>query len=329
MNKLKIIKNVDIKKMLKIIKKISNKTQKHYLIIFFDIIFCAIFYGAGYYDYQEFEFYNLNHRQRKTYLTRIKNNKIIKKYNNQLSFYKFDNKKEFNKLFKDYIKKAYLVIDENKYDQFKDFTKKYKILIVKPIVGEGGKGIQKIKINSKTNLKILFNNLLDRKQILIEEYINQHHVINKLYPKAVNTLRIFTFYDDKKVHILNSVLKIGNGGVTDNFCSGGMYSFVDDNGKVTKPAIDQNDNIYYIHPITKKDILGFEIPLYQETCQLLKKAAKIVPEVKYIGWDVAITNKGPIIIEGNCFPGIFQIKPSLNNNKEGLIPKYQKVMEIK
>lgn len=329
MNKLKIIKNVDIKNMLKIIKKISNKTQKHYLIIFFDIIFCAIFYGAGYYDYQEFEFYNLNHRQRKTYLTRIKNNKIIKKYNNQLSFYKFDNKKEFNKLFKDYIKRAYLVIDENKYDQFKDFTKKYKILIVKPIVGEGGKGIQKIKINSKTNLKILFNNLLDRKQILIEEYINQHHVINKLYPKAVNTLRIFTFYDDKKVHILNSVLKIGNGGVTDNFCSGGMYSFVDDNGKVTKPAIDQNDNIYYIHPITKKDILGFEIPLYQETCQLLKKAAKIVPEVKYIGWDVAITNKGPIIIEGNCFPGIFQIKPSLNNNKEGLIPKYQKVMEIK
>lgn len=329
MGKLKIIKNTDFKNMFKVIKKISHKTKKNYFWLLLDVIYSAIIYGAGCYDYQEFEFYNLNHQLRKTYLTRVKNNKIIKKYNNQKAFYKLDNKLEFNKLFKDYIKRDYLFITSNNYKLFQEFVKKHKEFIVKPINGEGGYGIQKMNINPKTNLKNLFNNLLDSNQVLIEEYIKQHKKINELYNNSVNTLRLFTFYDGNKIHVLNSVFKLGNGGVIDNFCNGGMYTFVDDNGKIIVPAIDQNDNIYYIHPQTKKDIVGYVIPMYQEACQLVKQAAILVPEIKYIGWDVAITNKGPLIIEGNCFPGVFQIKPSLNNKKAGLIPKYRKVMEIK
>ncbi|MDD2409144.1 MAG: sugar-transfer associated ATP-grasp domain-containing protein [Bacilli bacterium] len=329
MGKLKIIKNIDFKNMFKIIKKISNKTNKNYFFTVLDVIYSAIIYGAGYYDYQEFEFYNLNHKLRKTYLTRVKNNKIIRKYNDKNFFYKLDNKLEFNKLFKEYIKRDYLFINNDNYKVFQKFVNKHQEFIVKPLDGEGGYGIQKMHINNKTNLKKLFHDLLSNNQVLIEEYINQHKKITELYNNSVNTLRLFTFYDGTKTYVLNSVFKLGNGGVIDNFCSGGMYTFVDDNGKIIVPAIDQNDNIYYIHPITKKDILGFVIPMYQEACNLVKEAAILIPEIKYIGWDVAITNKGPLIIEGNSFPGVFQIKPSLNNKKEGLIPKYQKVMKIK
>ncbi len=125
------------------------------------------------------------------------------------------------------------------------------------------------------------------------------------------------------------MFKIGNGGVTDNFSSGSMYTFVDDKGKIIVPAIDQDDKTYLNHPITNKEILGFIVPYYDEACQMVKETAKIIPQVKYIGWDVAITPNGPAIIEGNCFPGIFQIKPSFGLKKEGLIPKYQKVMKIK
>ncbi|MDD4706269.1 MAG: sugar-transfer associated ATP-grasp domain-containing protein [Bacilli bacterium] len=329
MVKLKMIKNINFKKMFKVIRNINHKTKKNYFLLFLDVIYSAIAYGAGYYDYQEFEFYNLNHKLRKTYLTRVKNNKIIKKYNEKSAFYKLDNKLEFNKIFKDYIKRDYLFINKNNYKVFQQFVKKHKQFIVKPLDGEGGYGIQKINITNKTDLKKIFNDLLNNNQVLIEEYIDQHKKIAELYSNSVNTLRLFTFYDGNNTYILNSVFKLGNGGVIDNFSSGGMYTFVDENGKIIVPAIDQNDNIYYIHPITKKDILGFTIPMYEEACQLVKEAAMLVPEIKYIGWDVAITNKGPLIIEGNSFPGVFQIKPSLNNKKEGLIPKYQQVMEIK
>ena len=77
----------------------------------------------------------------------------------------------------------------------------------------------------------------------------------------------------------------------------------------------------------KKDIYGFKVPFYEEACQMVKEASKVVPSVRYVGWDVAITNKGPVIIEGNCFPGVFQIRPSFDRSHTGIIPKYKKYMK--
>ena len=127
---------------------------------------------------------------------------------------------------------------------------------------------------------------------------------------------------------LNVVFKIGNGGVTDNFSSGSMYTFVRD-GKIIVPAIDRDDNIFYEHPISKINIVGYKIPNYDKAIDLVKECAKKVPEVKYVGWDVAITDSDAVIIEGNCFPGVYQIKPSFVKEKVGLIPIFEKAMKIK
>ena len=86
--------------------------------------------------------------------------------------------------------------------------------------------------------------------------------------------------------------------------------------------------IFYEHPITKEKILGFQVPMFKEAVEFIKEASAVVPEIAYAGWDVAITPNGPAIIEGNCFPAIFQIKPSLLEKKEGLIPKYNKILRI-
>lgn len=326
---LKYLRKINLKNMFNIIKKLSIKSGKSKISLFFDIVYCGFKYGAGYYDYQEFDFYLLTNKERKTYLTRTKNNMIVKEYNDKASFYKFDDKGYFNNLFKDYLKRDYLIINEDNFKDFENFTKKHQVFIVKPIDGDGGKGIEKINLTKKTDLKKLFNELLLKKQTLLEEYIIQNKKISELYPDSVNSLRLFTFFDGYDAYVLNSVFKLGNGGVIDNFSSGSMYTFVNDEGKVIVPAIDQNDQIYKIHPITKKTIIDFEVPFYQEACELVKQASKVVPEVKYIGWDVAISNAGPVIIEGNCFPGVFQIKPSLDKNHEGILPKYQKYMDIR
>ncbi len=332
MNKLKYIfraiKSLNIKNMFKVARKVAKKAHKLTIIIFIDMIYSGFKYGAGYYDYQEFEFYNLNKDERCTYLTRTKNNLIIKTYNNKEFFHKFDNKDEFNNIFKKFIKRDYLVIDENSFDKYKKFIDKHNPIIVKPIDGSGGKLVEKYEIDEESNIKALFNTLLIRKQLLIEECIIQHKEIDKLYADAVNTLRIYTFYNGKDTAILNTVFKIGNGGVTDNFSSGSMYTFVNNEGKIICPAIDQDDNYYISHPITKEKIIDFQIPMFKEALELVKKASKVIPEVKYIGWDVAISDKGPVIIEGNCYPGVFQMKPSFSENKEGLVPIYEKYMDI-
>jgi len=325
---LKCLKRLNVKNMFNIINKLSKKTHKSKIILTIDIIYCALRYGAGYYDYQEFEFYNLTNKERKTYLTRVKNNNIIKTYNKKEDFYKLDDKGVFNEIFKDYIKRDFLIISKDNFDDFVKFTDRHKKIIAKIINGEGGKGISIINVN-KNNKREVFDELLKNNQTLIEEVIIQNKEISKLYSGSVNTLRLFTFFDGENAYVLNSVFKIGNGGVTDNFSSGSMYTFTDDDGVVIVPAIDQDDNIYEIHPITKEKIVGFKVPLYDEACKLVIEAAKLMPTIKYIGWDVAITEETPVIIEGNSYPGVFQIKPSLTNNHTGLIPKYQKYMNIK
>lgn len=328
MNKIKYIlrciKTLNYKSMIKIAKKISKENHKLLIFTLIDMIYCGFKYGAGYYDYQEFEFYNLNKEERKTYLTRTKNNLIIKTYNKKEDFNILDDKILFNEIFNEYIKRDYLKVDT--FEEFKKFTDKHKEFIAKPINGEGGKGIMKYEVDD--NIESLYNVIKSLKQDLIEEVIVQHPEINKLYSGSVNTLRLFTFNDGENTYILNSVFKIGNGGCTDNFSSGSMYTFVNDRGIIIVPAIDQQDNIYEDHPITQKKIIGFKVPYYKEACEMVKEASDLSPTIKYIGWDVAITPDGPVIIEGNSFPGVFQIKPSLSKTKEGLIPKYKKYMDI-
>lgn len=324
----KRILKLDYSNMIKIAKAVSKKTNKNLLFVLFDMTKCGLKYQAGYYDYQEFEFYNLNKEQRETYLTRGKNNEIIKKFNDKLKFYIFDNKEEMYKIYNKFLKRQWMVLNENNYNDFLDFFKQNKVIIVKPIDGEGGKGIEKYEYINDEESKIVYSSLLFKKQLLVEQCIKQHPDMNKLYNKSVNTLRMFTFYKDGQAYFLQAILKVGNGGVVDNFSSGGMYTYVDDEGTVYAEAIDQMDNKYYKHPISNETIVGFKVPMFKEAVGMVKEAAKVVPEMGYIGWDVAISEDGPVLVEGNCYPGVFQVKPSLVEKKEGIIPKYNKVMRI-
>ena len=326
----KRIIQMDYKNMIKIAKNISKKIKKNYILILFDMVRCGFKYQAGYYDYQEFEFYNLNKKQRETYLTRGKNNEIIKKFNEKSKFYIFDNKDEFYKTFNKFLKRKWMELDGNNKDEFVKFLKENKIAIVKPVDGEGGKGVEKIVYTSDDACEELYNKLINNNQTIVEQCITQNKELNNLYSKSVNSLRMFTFYRDGESHFLQAILKIGNGGVVDNFSSGGMYTYLDENGVVYVEAIDRLDNIYNEHPISKCPIVGFKVPMFKEAVELVKEAAKVVPEIGYVGWDVAIGENEPIMIEGNCYPGVFQVKPSLAKNKEkmGLIPKYNRIMHI-
>ncbi len=326
---LKRLKRIDINRIINIARKVQKKVKKPLIFILFDIILSSIVCGSGYMDYYEFEFYLLSMKQRKTYVTGSVNNQIVKKYNNKDFRYKFSNKDEFNKIFKKYLKRDYIVLNKNNCKAFKAFIEgKFKI-IVKPINESGGKGIEIIDINKKTDSEKLFHKLVKNKKLLVEEVITQDEEMSKLYNGSVNTLRIITFLtDNNEVVILKSILKIGNNGNVDNFSSGGMYTFVDEEGKVFVPAIDEEGNIFYNHPQTNKEFIGFKIPCYEEVIKLVKEVSLVISEIRYVGWDVAISDKGPLIIEGNEYSGIFQVKPSISNIKTGDLPNFKKYMDI-
>lgn len=319
---------IDVKGILKIAKNISKKTNKSRIYILKDMIYCGFKYQAGYYDYQEFELYKVDKSKRPTYLTRGKNNAIVKKYNDKSYFHVFENKAEFNQQFEPYIKRAWLNLKESSKEEFERFIKNNPVFIAKPIDGLGGVGIEKYTVQSDTSISKLYQTLKEKNQYLLEAFVIQHPEMNRLYDGSVNTLRMFTFYKDGQGHFLHAVLKIGNGGMIDNFSSGGMYTFLENDGSVKLPAVDKEDILYDTHPISQTKIIGFQVPMFDEAVELVKKAATVVPQIAYVGWDIAISKDGPVIIEGNCYPGIFQKRASFSPDGNGILVEYQKYMDI-
>src|SRR5699024_11501854 len=53
------------------------------------------------------------------------------------------------------------------------------------------------------------------------------------------------------------------------------------------------------HPITGERIIGFQIPFWERTLEMVKKAAGLYSGNRSIGWDIVITKSGPGLIEGN------------------------------
>jgi len=145
---------------------------------------------------------------------------------------------------------------------------------------------------------------------------------------ATFTIRIVTILN-QKTFFIGACFRIGNKNFVDNFESGGMTARVDvDKGIVIGPGIDKVGNIFTKHPVTKTKIVDFEFPFYKETLKLIEEMTKIVPTIRYIGWDIAITAKGPVLIEANPLPGsqITQM-PYPGYKKEGCLPKINKALK--
>lgn len=75
------------------------------------------------------------------------------------------------------------------------------------------------------------------------------------------------------------------------------------NGKLFGNAISKDLEEVECHPATNVKFDGFKIPYWNEIKELVLKAAMVNPDVKVVGWDVAISNKGPLLIEANRRPG--------------------------
>lgn len=51
------------------------------------------------------------------------------------------------------------------------------------------------------------------------------------------------------------------------------------------------------HPNTGARLLGAQMPFWREVCALVEEAAASAPKLALIGWDVAIAENGPVLIE--------------------------------
>ena len=75
-------------------------------------------------------------------------------------------------------------------------------------------------------------------------------------------------------------------------------------GKLDKYGFSFSDKRITRHPDSGIVFDGYKIPYYEESIALAKQAMNVFYGFKTIGWDIAITDNGPIFIEGNDGWGI-------------------------
>ncbi|CAM3611853.1 sugar-transfer associated ATP-grasp domain-containing protein [Erysipelothrix urinaevulpis] len=321
-------KRIDTKLLKSNIKEISQLTGKSQISVFMDMLQCYKKYGAGYSEYFEYEFYLLNEQERSTYMTSVQANEIVQRYNQKEYRHLFYDKADFNKTFADYVGRDWLNIQTASKDDIDKFLENRDTMMIKETQNLMGHGVEKITISDIENVDEFVQKCLENKQYLWEEFFTQHTEMARLYPGSVNTLRVITFFDGDEVAILEKVLKIGNGGHLDNFAAGGMYTILSEEGKVLYPAFDAKANAFSIHPSSQVEIIGFEVPHYDKVVELVKNVGRQVPQIPYVGWDIAIGQEGPILIEGNYNSGVFQMKPSITKEKVGVKPHYKKYIDF-
>lgn len=318
--------DMDYKAMLQKIQQLHKKTGRSRLWLLRDMQRCAVNYGAGYMDYDLFEMYDLTPAQRDTYLTRGRNNALIKQYNDLHYAHFFDNKGEFYANFSPFIRRNWIALDAES-GEVLNFIRQRRVLIAKPVEGACGKGVEKINTADFPDPQAVYQHLLDLETpLLLEDVITQHPAVSAIYPDAINTVRTVTICKEGTVHIICTYFRIGNNGRhVDNFNSGGMVAPVDEaTGIVKDRAIDKNKTLYAVHPQTGIPIQGFRFPHWEEAMEMVKKAALVIPQMGYLGWDVAFTPDGPCLVEGNNFPGhdIYQL-PEHTPDKLGMMDKFR------
>ncbi|MBQ3376035.1 MAG: hypothetical protein IJG49_06460 [Erysipelotrichaceae bacterium] len=311
-------KNGSIKKMQYFANEIHRETGKPSRLILADMCLCAARYGIGYQEYRGYGFVSKSAELRKTFMT-VNNNVALTREANKRELYPIlEDKGQFLKKYHEFINRDWLDTRECTRDDFIEFVKKHDTFFVKPINLSGGNGISKVsssRIDAGKYYDLIMKN---NSEYIIEETIIQHHEMNKINPNSVNTLRMVTLLKDGEPKYLYTILRAGQGSaVVDNAGSGGVYTYVDSDGVCRFPFYDEKKGLTLEeHPTTKMKIQGFEIPMFDEAVDYVMRAALVEPDLGYIGWDVAITEEGPTLVEGNLIPG-FDMAQNLNWHPDG------------
>lgn len=325
---LRCIAHMDYRALLETVGEAHKASGKNRLWLFFDIVQCGFRYGAGYKDYLLCAFYDLNDRQRATYVTRGINNSIVSRLNDPNYYHIFDNKLDFYRTFAAYLHRDWLDFTKVSETEFEAFVEKHPSVIVKPADASCGIGVEKLDRADYPDVKAMYDDIRGKGAALVEEVVHQHSEMERLNPGSVNTVRVYTVLAEGEAHAVYACVRMGNSDrPVDNINAGGMYSPVDlETGGVTCAACDKQRIVYEVHPRSGCRIEGFQVPFWKESIALCCEAAHVVPQMGYVGWDVAVTEKGPLFIEANNMPGhdAFPQMPLQAPDKIGILPVFQK-----
>lgn len=188
-----------------------------------------------------------------------------------------------------------------------------KRLAFKPANGTHGDGFYKLEytdgiyyvngdeVSEEGLLEVLFS---QKSIYCITEYVEMHPQLKAIYPNSVNTIRVMVINRNLANPVIeHAYMRIGSTktGFTDNIGYGGLCCYMDKetgryyNGQTIKDHVFSSCPV---HPDTGAVLEGY-VPNWDIVRKGILDICKFIPQVEYLGFDIAITEDSFSIIEIN------------------------------
>lgn len=298
-------KKLDWEKHNKFVQFASELTSKPKAVLFISSIFNSIKYNISILEYYQFRFFQKTRKEKRSYAGTGFMFEYQKKMNPSKFRKYFIDKRLFLETFSKLVRHQYASLDELRGNHplaESILSNRSGKIVIKRNDGQCGVGVDVInatQLNPLSFVELMKNTGND----LAEEFIVQHPALMALSPSGLNTVRIFTqLTESGKVEIIGCRLRITINSIVDNLAAGNIAAAIDPvTGRLSGPGVysDITKMNVLVHPITGIELSNFQVPFWSDILTLVEEAAQTVPECKSIGWDIAVTEYGPELLEGN------------------------------
>lgn len=304
--------------------QIARETDRSVLSLYLSFIRCYLCSRANLDEFELLGFYNLSADGLKEYTTSHRRNLLQRVFNRGITTEEMDSihlKNLFNTNYSAFIRRDWLYLPDAGEEALRTFLAAHDTIFIKPCSTSGGEGIQKRQTCDITVGELL--TMGANGSWLLESCIRQHPDMAALNPSSVSTVRILTARRGDRVIPVGAGLRCGAvGQFVDNFHQGGSAYPLDlETGIICSPGrISGSSRDVIRNPVSGQLMPGFAVPHWNTLIRVVCQAALTPPHIGLIAWDVAITEDGVELLEGNVYqPGMTVVQLGGNGIQKKLI----------
>ena len=293
-----------VKKLLNEAPAYKDRTKEEKSRIAYEMLFFDIAYGFLPEEYVCFELEGRTAEDIRSFVSNKERCFAVYQMNSIYDMDLFNDKGKTFQMFGSYFKRdAVYISKRDSRTAFLDFIGKHPVFVRKNVYESLGRSVE--LVDSRTCGKTadeLFAEYLKEGPVILEERVVQSDIMAALNASSVNTIRCITIRTKNGVEEPFFFMKIGRAGsFVDNGGAGGIrVGIAGDTGILCTDGYDETNNRYQTHPDSGITIKGYQLPDWNSLKELCREIASKVERIRYIGWDLAHTNNGWVIIEGNC-----------------------------
>ena len=156
------------------------------------------------------------------------------------------------------------------------------------------------------------------RRFLVQPVVQQHELLQAMNAASVNTVRMDALVgEDDVIRSSGAFLRVGNGDRwVDNVSAGGFHFQVNVRTGDIDPQgyrhVKFGRECIRTHPLSGFDFADTVLPFWNQVPDLIRRGTRALAPLRYIGWDIAFTSEGPVLVEASAVHDIFILQSAVS-----------------